>query len=68
LQIGPFKIVKKVLRVIYKLRIPELTRYLTFHISLLKEVPKIVLLAKKAEELLEEEYEVEVILDKRKRG
>jgi Chromo (CHRromatin Organisation MOdifier) domain len=34
----------------------------------LEEIPEIVLLAKEAEELLEEEYEVEAILDKRKRG
>jgi Chromo (CHRromatin Organisation MOdifier) domain len=36
--------------------------------SLLEEAPEIAPLAKEVERLLEEEYEVEAILDKRKRG
>jgi Chromo (CHRromatin Organisation MOdifier) domain len=68
LRIGPFEIVEKVSRVIYKLKILRSSRHPTFHISLLEEVPETVPLAKEAEGLLEEEYEVEGILDKRKRG
>jgi hypothetical protein len=68
LRIRPFEIVKKVSRVTYKLKIPESSRHLTFHVSLLEEAPETVPLAEKAEGLLKEEYEVEVILDKRKRG
>jgi Chromo (CHRromatin Organisation MOdifier) domain len=68
LRIGPFEIVEKVSRVTYKLRIPRLSRHPTFHISLLEEVPKTAPLVKEAEGLLEEEYKVEVILDKRRRG
>jgi hypothetical protein len=40
---------------------------LTFHISLLEEVSEILLLAKKVERLLKKEYEVEAIINKRKR-
>jgi hypothetical protein len=68
LQIRPFEIVEKVSRVTYKLRIPRSSRHPTFHVSLLEEVPETAPLVKEAEGLLEEEYEVEAILDKRKRG
>jgi Chromo (CHRromatin Organisation MOdifier) domain len=50
------------------LRIPGSSRHLTFYILLLEEASKTVPLAKKAEGLLKEEYKVEAILDKRKRG
>jgi hypothetical protein len=68
LQIGLFEIIKKVSRVIYKLRIPESIRHSTFHVSLLEEAPEIAPLVKEVEGLLIEEYEVEAILDNRKRG
>jgi Chromo (CHRromatin Organisation MOdifier) domain len=68
LRIGPFEIVEKVSRVTYKLRIPGSSRHPTFHVSLLEEAPETAPLAKEAEGLLEEEYEVEAIKDKRKRG
>jgi Chromo (CHRromatin Organisation MOdifier) domain len=68
LQIRPFEIVEKVSRVTYKLRIPGSIRHPTFHVLLLEEAPKTISLVKEAERLLEEEYEVETILDKRKRG
>jgi Chromo (CHRromatin Organisation MOdifier) domain len=68
LRIGPFEIVEKVSRVTYKLRIPGSSRHSTFHVSLLEEAPETAPLAKEAEGLLEEEYEVEAIKDKRKRG
>jgi Chromo (CHRromatin Organisation MOdifier) domain len=68
LRIRPFEIVEKVLRVTYKLRIPGSSQHPTFHVSLLEKAPETSPLAKEAEGLLKEEYEVKAILDKRKRG
>jgi Chromo (CHRromatin Organisation MOdifier) domain len=68
LQIEPFEIVEKVSRVTYKLKVPGSSRHPTFHVSLLEESPETAPLVREAERLLKEEYEVEVIKDKRKRG
>jgi hypothetical protein len=68
LKMGPFEIEEKVSEVTYRIRLPNTTRHPVFHVSLLDEAPESAELAKEAKELLEDEYEVEKILDQRKRG
>jgi len=65
-KIGPFKIIKKILILNYKLTLPKTIRFKIniFYISLLKLVPKNVKVDDNVKvKNYEEEFEVEIILN-----